>query len=719
MCRPFWLPREFSAVIITAVYIPPQADTDRAHTELYNAISSQETTHPEAALITSGDFNNANLRKVLPKLYQHIQFNTRGEWLLDHCYTSFRNAYKALPRAPFGQSDHRSILLLPVYRQKLKQEAPTLRTVHCWSDQSESMLQDCFNHTDWEMFRTAADNIDEYTDSVCGFIKKCVDDVVPSKTVKVYPNQKPWINRDVRMALAARNSAFVSANTLDYKYANYQLRKTIKSAKREYRDRVEQQLDNPRRMWQGLNTIADFRGNISTPQTSVSLSEDLNVFYARFDTANITRLDRVRIMDDVNAYTVSEKKPLAGVFMNIFNLSLSKSVVPACFKMATIVPVPKSSTITSLNDWRPVALTPIVSKCFERLVRNFICSALPDSLDPLQFAYCHNRSTDDTINLTLHTALTHLEKRDTYVRMLFIDYSSAFNTIVPLRLDMKLQELGLSSSLCSWILDFLSNRRQMVRLGSITSSSVTMNTGTPQGCVLSPLLYSLYTYDCKATSSSNIIVKFAGDTTVVGLITSGDETAYREEVSALTHWCQENHLTLNVAKTKELIVDFRRCGGTHTSININGVAVERVSSFRFLGVHLAEDFSWSVHTDKIVKKAQQRLFFLRRLKRFGVSPRILRTFYHCAIESILTGCITSWYGNSTAHNRKALQRVVRCSERIIGGEFLSLHNIYRKRCLRKARIINDFSHPSHNLFELLPIRDSFFHQAIRLLNTEN
>uniref|UniRef100_A0A669DS43 Alkylated DNA repair protein AlkB homologue 8 N-terminal domain-containing protein n=1 Tax=Oreochromis niloticus TaxID=8128 RepID=A0A669DS43_ORENI len=208
--------------------------------------------------------------------------------------------------------------------------------------------------------------------------------------------------------------------------------------------------------------------------------------------------------------------------------------------------------------------------------------------------------------------------------------------------------------------------------------------------------------------------------------------AYREEVSALTHWCQDNHLTLNVAKTKELIVDFRRCRGVHTPITINGAAVERVSSFRFLGVHLAEDLTWSVHINKTVKKAQQRLFFLRRLKRFGMSPRILRTFYRCAIESILTGCITTWYGNSTAYNRKALQRVVRCSERIIGGELPSLQDIYRKRCLRKAgRIIKDSSHPSHKLFRLLPsgrrfcsirsrtsrLRDSFFHQAIRLLNT--
>uniref|UniRef100_A0A3P9DSM1 Reverse transcriptase domain-containing protein n=1 Tax=Maylandia zebra TaxID=106582 RepID=A0A3P9DSM1_9CICH len=400
--------------------------------------------------------------------------------------------------------------------------------------------------------------------------------------------------------------------------------------------------------------------------------------------------------------------------------------------MATIVPVPKSSTISSLNDWRPVALTPIVSKCFEKLVRDFICSALPDSLDPLQFAYRHNRSTDDAIALTLHTALSHLEKRDMYVRMLFVDYSSAFNTIVPSKLDRKLQDLGLSSSLCSWILSFLSDRRQVVRLGSITSSPITLNTGAPQGCVLSPLLYSLYTYDCTATNSSNIIVKFADDTTVVGLITNGDETAYREEVSALTHWCQDNHLTRNVAKTKELIVDFRRCREVHTPITINGAAVERVSSFRFLGVHLAEDLTWSVHTNKTVKKAQQRLFFLRRLKRFSMSPRILRTFYRCAIESILTGCITTWYGNSTAYNCKALQRVVRCSERIIGGELPSLQDIYRKRCLRKAgRIIKDSSHPSHKLFRLLPsgrrfcsirsrtsrLRDSFFHQAIRLLNT--
>ncbi len=185
---------------------------------------------------------------------------------------------------------------------------------------------------------------------------------------------------------------------------------------------------------------------------------------------------------------------------------------------------------------------------------------LPASLDPLQFVYPSNRSADDAIAFTLHTALSHLENKNTYVRMLFVDYSSAFDTT----LVAKLQTLGLNRSLCSWILDFLTGRSQVVRMGNNTSSPLILNTGAPQGCVLSPLLYSLYTHDCTATHSSNVIVKFADYTMVIGLITDIDETAYREEVSTLTKWCQENHLSLDIDKTNELVLDFRTQQRTHT-----------------------------------------------------------------------------------------------------------------------------------------------------------
>ncbi|KAK1792142.1 hypothetical protein P4O66_001919 [Electrophorus voltai] len=353
-----------------------------------------------------------------------------------------------------------------------------------------------------------------------------------------------------------------------------------------------------------------------------------------------------------------------------------------------------------VNDYRPVALISVMMKCFEKLVRDFITSSLPASTDPLQFAYRHNRSTDDAIAHLLHTTLTHLDKgRGNYVKMLFVDYSSAFNTIIPSLLTTKLEDLGLHTSLCDWISNFLTDRPQSVRVGNCASSTLTLSTGAPQGCVLSPLLYSLYTYDCTATSSSTIIVKFADDTVVMVLISDNDERAYLEEIKHLENWCQENNLLLNVSKTKELIVDCSKKQERHYQpVRISGTTVERVDSFRYLGVHISQNLSSSRHTNSLAKKARQRLYHLRRLRDFRLPSKVLRNFYTCTIESILTGNITVWFGNSTKQDRQALQTV----ERITHTELPDLQTIYHKRCQTKARrIVKDPTHPNNRLFSLL------------------
>jgi hypothetical protein len=117
--------------------------------------------------------------------------------------------------------------------------------------------------------------------------------------------------------------------------------------------------------------------------------------------------------------------------------------------------------------------------------------------------------------------------------MLFIYYSSGFNTIVPSKLIIKLEALGLNPTLCDWVVDFLTGCLQVVKVENNTSTMLILNTGAPQGCMLSPLLYSPFTHDCGAMHASNSIIKFADDTTVLGLITNNDETAYRGEVRAL------------------------------------------------------------------------------------------------------------------------------------------------------------------------------------------
>ena len=111
--------------------------------------------------------------------------------------------------------------------------------------------------------------------------------------------------------------------------------------------------------------------------------------------------------------------------------------------------MPKNTNVTCLKDYRPVALMSVAMKCFERLVMVHINTIIPETLDPLQFAYRPKRSTDDAVSIALHTAISHLDKRNTYVRMLFIDYSSEFNTLVPSKLITELRTLELNTSLCN------------------------------------------------------------------------------------------------------------------------------------------------------------------------------------------------------------------------------------------------------------------------------
>ncbi|XP_054649717.1 uncharacterized protein LOC129190933 isoform X1 [Dunckerocampus dactyliophorus] len=185
-------------------------------------------------------------------------------------------------------------------------------------------------------------------------------------------------------------------------------------------------------------------------------------------------------------------------------------------------------------------------------------------------------------------------------------------------------------------------------------------------------------------------------------------------------------------KTKEMIINPRtREKEPHRPLFIGETEVERVKTFKFLGTHISEDLTWSHNTQQILKKSQRRLYFLRRLRKFGMSTTILSCFYRCIIESVLTASITVWYGNCTTRDREALQRVIKTSQNIVGAALPSLQDIYKSRVLRRTHnLIKDSTHPQHSLFTLLPsgrryrslksrttrLANSFYPQAIRLLN---
>ncbi|KAK0132299.1 RNA-directed DNA polymerase from mobile element jockey [Merluccius polli] len=587
----------FASFTLVGVYIPPQANVQDAQRMLADQILCVERSNPDYLVIVLGDFNKGNLTHDLPKYRQVIKCPTRGENILDHCYTTVRDAYHAVPRAALGHSDHVMVHLIPAYMQKLKLCNPVVRTSRKWTSEAVEVLQACLDSTDWDVFRTATNSLDETTQLFCE------DCCVPSRTRVSYNNDKPCFTAKLPRLRLDKEEAFRSGDKDRLKEAKYKFSKAglrqitnykpkashsindqrLANDLNEFYCHFERQKDSPATIPHDSSRQLQLQCITSTPPptsvTTLTIHErDVNKFFRRQNPWKAAG------PDSVSPSTLKHcADQLSPVFTDIFNTSLETCHVPACFKTSTIIPVPKKPRTTGLNDFRPVALTPLVMKSFERLVLSHLKDITDPFLDPLQFAYRANRSVDDAVNLALHYILQHLDSAGTYARILCVDFSSAFNTIIPALLQEKLSQLSVPDSTCRWITDFLSDRKQHVKLGKHVSDFQSISTGSPQGCVLSPLLFSLYTNSCTSSHQSVKLLKFADDTTLIGLISDGDEADH------LVTWCHRNNLELNALKTVEMVVDFRKNTASTAPITLCGSAIDTVESSHFLGTIISQD----------------------------------------------------------------------------------------------------------------------------------
>ena len=147
---------------------------------------------------------------MLPHYYQYVDVPTRGGRTLDKCYGNIRNAYKAQLKAGLGSSDHDMVHLVPVYKQKLKREKPQVKEVREWLNDSTEALRACFECTDWKTL-TDASTIDMATEVV----KFCEDMIIPKKNIKIFPNSKPWVSKDIRVLLQRKQLAFKTGDLVE------------------------------------------------------------------------------------------------------------------------------------------------------------------------------------------------------------------------------------------------------------------------------------------------------------------------------------------------------------------------------------------------------------------------------------------------------------------------------------------------------------------------
>ena len=152
-----------------------------------------------------------------------------------------------------------------------------------------------------------------------------------------------------------------------------------------------------------------------------------------------------------------------------------------------------------------------------------------------------------------------------------------------------------------------------------------------------------------------------------------------------------------------MIVDFRRGPCAIPDLCINGVKVERVNEYKYLGTILDSKLTFDTNTQSIHKRCQSRLFCLKKLRSLGVNESILGNFYRCFLESVLTFGFLCWYSGLSVRNKNVLDRVVKVSGKVVGVRQRSMHELYESRIASKARmILCDASHVLAKNYELLP-----------------
>ena len=315
---------------------------------------------------------------------------------------------------------------------------------------------------------------------------------------------------------------------------------------------------------------------------------------------------------------------IASFLLLIFNVSLNTASIPQDWKTNKIIPIHKSGNCTHPLNYRPISLTSSCCKIMEHIIAKEIRIHLEfiNFFSPTQHGFRPGFSTTTQLSLFSHDLSSVLDSRS-QVDVVFLDFSKAFDKVPHSKLIYKLSKLDLNPQIVNWIRSYLSNRSQYVEIHNVKSSSLNVLSGTPQGSVISPLLFLIYINDLvqNLTVSHRL---FADDCVVYHEIKSiEDNIILQNNLNLIFDWCRTWSLPLNIAKTALLQIH-RKSNPLSFNYNINSVPVHSVSNYKYLGLTFTNDLNWNLHISNICNSALTKLFYLRRqLKHSTKNIRLL------------------------------------------------------------------------------------------------
>jgi len=388
----------------------------------------------------------------------------------------------------------------------------------------------------------------------------------------------------------------------------------------------------------------------------------------------------------------------------MFNLSFQTGIIPHQWKIANIVPIPKIPNPSSLTDFRPISLTPIISRLLERTVvkTNLYPLFFNPTLAPLfsdQYAFRPFGSTDAAIISIIHH-ITSLLSDNSYVRLIALDFSKAFDTVKHSCILSKLSALSISDQLFNWLVNYFQGHSHTTRFNNATSSTAEVNASVFQGSAIGPSLFVMNGIDLKPVYKANYIGKYADDSYLI--TSSKSEHTVEDELKSIEQWALRNNLSLNKSKSVDVIIYPSDRAKKHAPIVRPLTNIKRDSSIKILGVTFNDNLSLSRHVSEVTHSAAQALYALKLLKAHGLDQTSLELVCKATLISRLTYAAPSWRGYASAEDKLSLQSVINRARRwgLYGRAAPNLVDICCKRELDLfSKII---SNPYHVLYPLLP-----------------
>ena len=382
---------------------------------------------------------------------------------------------------------------------------------------------------------------------------------------------------------------------------------------------------------------------------------------------------------------------ISPILSNIFNKSMQLGIFPDKLKIAKVIPLHKGGKTDVINNYRPISILSSLSKIYEKIINNRLNNFLNkyNIISDYQFGFREGMST--TLALTdIYDQFQNNLDDGKITCGVFMDLAKAFDTVNHSILLTKLDHYGIRGNALHLIQSYLENRAQFVQINNHVSMNKTIMSGVPQGSVLGPTLFLVYVNDIQ--NVTNFEVRLFADDTLLYLSDKDSQTLEKNvnaELSKVQQWLDVNKLSLNISKTKYMILSPQFKEKHIYQIKLKENLLSKTENHKYLGVIIDENLSWKPHIMTITSKLSKLSGLLYKLRPF-VNKQILMQVYYTLIYPNLLYGITCW-GSCSKTASQPIQiiqnRILRCinmiglrqiyvSELYILTNVLKVHDMY-------------------------------------------